>query len=95
MQITATPELLAYVRDQGGSLFVRSQRRHISRGVSFLRASVQEPRSLGGYEVFIVDGVVVLTHFPAGTRPQELHLSMTGRRKPRPVASWDGCSFVV
>ncbi len=94
MQITATPELLAYVRDNGGSLFVRSQRRRLARGVSFLRATVQEPRSLAGYEVFVVEGVLVSTHFPARTRPHELHLSMVGRRRQHPVASWDGCAFV-
>jgi hypothetical protein len=94
VQITATPELLAYVQDHGGSLFVRSRRRRVPRGASFLRATVQEPRSLAGYEVFVVDGVLVLTHFPARTRPQELHLSLVGRRKRHPVVSWDGCAFV-
>ena len=95
MEVTATPNLLAYVQGHGGSLFVRSQRQHISRGVTFLQATTNEPRSPAGYEVFVVEGVLVLTHLPARTRPKELHLSMKGRRKPHPVASWDGCSFVV
>jgi hypothetical protein len=95
VEITATRELLAYVQDHGGSLFVRSQRRHLSRDVLFLRATTKEPRSLAGYEVFVVEDVLVLTHFPARMRPKELSLSMEGRRKPHPVVSWDGCAFVV
>ena len=95
VQVTATPDLVTHVQEHGGSLFVRSQRRHLSRGVSFLRAATKEPRSLAGYEVFVVEGILVLTHFPVRMRPQELHLSMEGRRKPHPVVSWDGCAFVV
>ncbi len=74
---------------------MRSQRVHLSRGISFLRASVREPRSLAGYEVFVVEGVLVMTHFPARTRPHELHLSMKGRRRSHPVVSWDGCAYVI
>ena len=95
MQVTATPELLDHVAGRGGSLFVRSQRRRLPRGVCHLRVTTREPRSLAGYEVFVVDGALVLTHFPARTRPGELHLSLEGRRRPRPVASWDGRAFVV
>jgi hypothetical protein len=95
VQVTATPELLNHVAGHGGSLFVRSQRRRLSRGVSHLRVTTREPRSLAGYEVFVVEGALVLTHFPARTRPGELHLSMEGRRRTRPAATWDGCAFVV
>jgi len=95
MLVTATPELRTYVEEHGGSLFVRCQRSHLGRGVSFLRASTKEPRSLAGYEVFVVEGMVVLSKLPAQLRPKELHLSMEGRRKKQPVASWDGCAFVV
>jgi len=95
MLVTATPELLAYVDAHGGSLFVRCRRQHLCRGVSFLRTTTTEPRSLAGYEVFVVDGRLVLTQLPVRSRPAELHLSMEGRRKRRPIASWDGCAFVV
>ena len=93
--VTATPELLSYVEDQGGSVFVHIQKNRIGRGVGFLHASTKEPRSLGGYELFVVDEMLVLTRFPAGSRPKELHLSMESRRKKHPIASWDGCAFMV
>jgi hypothetical protein len=95
MLVSATPELLSHVAEQGGSLFVRCQRQHLCRGVSFLRATTKEPKSLVGYEVFVVEGMLVLTQLPARMRPAELHLSMEGHRKSHPVASWDGCAFVV
>jgi hypothetical protein len=95
MLVTATPELLSHIAQHGGSLFVRCQRKHICRGASFLRATTMEPKSLVGYEVFVVEGMLVLTQLPARIRPKELHLSMDGHRKRRPVASWDGCAFVV
>ena len=91
MLITATPELLAYVQDNGGSLFVYTQR----RGVPILRATTKEPRSLAGYEVFVVERVLVLTRLPVHRRPEELELSLVGRRWTRVVAAWDGCAYVV
>ena len=91
MKITATPDLLTYVQEHGGSLFVHCQR----RGVPFLRATTKEPNSLAGYEVFVVEEVLVLTRLPAHSRPETLHLSREGRRRKRPVAGWDGAAYVV
>jgi len=91
MLVTATVELRQYVLDHGGSLFVRCQR----RGVPFLQATTNEPRSLAGYEVFVVEEMLVLTHLPARRRPEELHLSLEGRRRKRTVASWDGCAYMI
>ena len=81
--------------EDGGSLFVHCQRQHVGRGVSFLKATTKEPRSLAGYEVFVVEEMLILTQFPVRMRPKELHLSLEGRRHKRPVAAWDGCAFVV
>jgi hypothetical protein len=91
MLVTATPELRQHVIERGGSLFVRCQR----RGVPFLQATTKEPRSLAGYEVFVVEELLVLTHLPARRRPKELHLSLEGRRRKRAVASWDGCTSMI
>ena len=91
MLVTATPELRSYVRERGGSLFVRSQR----RGTPFLEATTKEPRSLAGYEVFVVEDILVLSRLPARRRPDELQLTLEGRRWKRAVASWDGCAYVI
>ena len=89
--VTATPELRSHVMDHGGSLFVHYQR----RGVPFLQAATKEPRSLEGYELFVVKEMLVLTQLPVRLRPKELHLSLEGRHRKRPVASWDGCAYII
>jgi len=91
MLVTVTQELRQHVLEHGGSLFVHCQR----RGVPFLRASTKEPRSLAGYEVFVVEEMLVLTRLPVHRRPEELQLSLEGRRWKRTVASWDGCAHVI
>ena len=91
MLVTTTPELRQHVIDHGGSLFVYCQR----RGVPLLRATTKEPRSLTGYEVVVVEEMLVLARLPVRRRPEELQLSLEGRRWKRTVASWDGCAYVI
>ena len=91
MLVTATSELRQYVMDHGGSLFVYCQ----PRGVLLLRATTKEPRSLAGYEVFVVEEMLVLARLPVRRRPEELQLSLEGRRRKHTVASWDGCAYVI
>ena len=90
VQVTATPELLAHVQAHGGSLFVRTRR----RGIPFLHTS-KEPRSLAGYEVFVVGEILVLTRLPARRRPEELRLTLEGRRRKQTLAAWDGGAYVA
>jgi len=91
MLVTATSELRQHVLDHGGSLFVHCQR----RGVPFLQATTKEPRSLAGYELFVVEDMLILTRFPVRRRPEELHLSLEGWRRKRTVAAWDGCAYMI
>lgn len=91
MLITATPELLADVQDNGGSLFVHAQR----RGIPFLRPTTKEPKSLAGYEELVVEEILVMTQLPVRRRPDELHLPLVGRCRKRAVAAWDGAAYVI
>ena len=91
MLVTASPELRRHVVDHGGSLFVHTQR----RGVPFLRSTTKEPRSLAGYELFVIEDILVCTRFPARTRPKKLHLSLEGRVWKHTVAAWDGCAYLI
>jgi hypothetical protein len=95
MLVTASAELVSFVRDAGGTVWVRCQPRHCCRGVVFLETSVKPPRLSGGYEPFIVEDILVVVRLPVRTRPDELHLSMQGRRHPRPISSWDGCAYII
>jgi hypothetical protein len=93
--VTASPELRSFVEAHGGSLYVRTQYHRGCRGVALLWASVRAPASVAAYELFVVDGIFVHTRLPVRSRPAELALTMQGRRHRRPVASWDGCAFVL
>jgi len=61
----------------------------------FLETTVKPPASSAGYEPFVVKDILVVARLPVRPRPDELHLSMQGRRRPRPVAAWDGCAYIV
>jgi len=91
MLVTASTELRQYVVERGGSLFVRTQR----RGVPFLWATTKEPRSLAGYELFVIEDILVCTRFPARMRPHELQLTLAGRVWKHATAAWDGCAYVI
>ena len=95
MLVTASAELVAFVREAGGTVWVRCRQQYCCRGVVFLETTVRPPASSSGYEPFIVEDILVAARLPVSPRPAELHLSMEGRRRPRPVAAWDGCAYIV
>lgn len=95
MLVTASAELVSFVRDAGGTVWVRCRPQHCCGGVVFLEATVRPPASSAGYEPFIVEDILVVARLPIRLRPDELHLSMEGRRRPRPAASWDGCAYII
>jgi len=76
-------------------VWVRCRRRPRCGGVVFLDATVRPPASDVDYEPFMVEDVLVAVRLPFRSRPDELHLSLEGRRRPRPVAAWDGCAYIV
>ena len=90
-----TSELRAFAEERGGAVVVRSRRDRGYRGVPFLEVTAGEPATLADADLFVVGGIAVHLLLPVRRRPQVLHLSMAGRRRRRPVASWDGCAFVV
>ncbi len=93
--VSASPELVTFVRSSGGTVWVRCRRRPRCGGVVFLDATVRPPASDVDYEPFMVEDVLVAVRLPFRSRPDELHLSLEGRRRPRPVAAWDGCAYIV
>ena len=63
--------------------------------MAFLETTVKAPISSVGHEPFIVEDILIAARLPVRPRPAELHLSMEGRRRPRPVAAWDGCAYII
>jgi len=95
MLVTASAELVSFVRAAGGTVWVRCRRRHCRGGIVFLEATVEPPGDSVAYEPFIVEDIIVATRLPVRPRPDELHVSLEGRRRRRPVAAWDGCAYIV
>jgi len=94
MLVTASQETQSLVRSRGGTAWVWCRRTFGNRGVTMLETDVVPPARTGGFDLFVVGDILVATRLPAGLQPSELHLSMKGRRRQRPVADWDGCIFV-
>lgn len=91
---------LEFVRDRGGELWVwLDARRCCSGTVSYLGASCEEPPEGRGRVTrrFRTMNVAdVRLHASLGYRrpPDELHVELKGRLRPRIEAYWNGCIFV-
>jgi hypothetical protein len=60
-----------------------------------LEATTEAPADVDGYRRFENDGVVVLFRSTARPDPDELVLTLEGRRRPHPCAYWNGCALVL
>jgi hypothetical protein len=94
VRVVASPAVVRRVQTEGGKLFVWARSTRCCRGsVTFLEASTEAParefRAVGGdaFEVFL-DTRLART-------PEELHVELHGRRRPRLAAYWDGCAYVA
>ena len=95
MLVTASAELVSFVRGSGGPVWVHLRPRPCCGDVVFLETSVKPPPSSVGYEPFIVEDILVAARLPTRPRPDELRPSMEDRRRPHPVAASDGCAYIV
>jgi hypothetical protein len=94
MRVVASPEAVRRVQDEGGKLFVWARPARCCAGrITYLEAATEAPerefRAVGhdGFEVFL-DASLART-------PEELHVELHGRRRPRLAAYWNGCAYVV
>ena len=95
MLVTASAELRSFVRTHGGTAWVSCRGTAGLRWVTLLETRMRAPRSEVGFDLFVVDDILVATRLPVHLRPHELHLAMEGRRRRRPVTTWDGCVFII
>ncbi|MGZ4280541.1 MAG: hypothetical protein ACXVQ4_00465 [Gaiellaceae bacterium] len=90
----ASPQVVHRVQSEGGTLFVWARSARCCSGtLMFLEAGTEAPerefRAVGG------DGFEVLLDTRLARTPDELHVELHGRRKPRLAAYWNGCAYVV
>ena len=94
VRVIAGPDVAYRVQVEGGKLFVWARTSRCCGGrLTFLEASTEPPgrefRRVGGedFDVFLDARL--------GRTPDELHVELHGRRRPRLAAYWDGCAYVV
>jgi len=93
MRLEASPEAIALVQEQGGTLYVWAKRSRCCHGsITFLETSsepVERPfRRVDAEEIELY----------LDTRlgePEELVIEAKGRRHRHVHAYWDGCAYVV
>jgi len=96
MKIVANPEVVEYIRRNGGQIFVWTGTMEDGDGrgnVFVLEASIDSPGAEREFLRFGGEGIEVL--FDPGTRgtPASLHLSLQGRVRKRVAAYWNGHNF--
>jgi hypothetical protein len=94
VKVVANPEVVEFVRDRGGCLFVWTDRLASSQNVTYVEASTQSPGadhefrrlSGGGFELLIDAGGADL--------PNELYLDVKGWPRKRVRAYWNGQNYL-
>jgi hypothetical protein len=94
VKVLADPEVVEFIRDRGGYLFVWIDRLAFSQYVTYVEASTQSPGadhefrrlSGGGFELLIDAGGADL--------PDELHLDIKGWPTKRVRAYWNGQNYL-
>jgi hypothetical protein len=96
VKLLASDELRAHVADHGGALYVRPRSSRCCTGaLTTLEASTEAPADLAGYRPVTDDGLVVFFRSLSRPDPEELVLTLEGRRRPHPCAYWDGSALVI
>jgi hypothetical protein len=100
MDVLTSERALEFVRDRGGHVWIwLDVRRCCSGTVSYLGAACAEPADRRGgvprsFRPIVVSDVTM--HVSLGVRrpPEELHVDVRGRFRPRIEAYWNGCIFI-
>jgi len=94
MRVVASSQAVQRVQGEGGKLFVWGKSvRCCSGKLTYLEAATEAPerefRPVGG------DGFEVFLDARLARVPEELHVELHGRRRPRLAAYWNGCAYIV
>jgi len=94
MEVIAEPTVAAFAQEQGGRLYVWTRRLRCCGKVTFLEAASDPPPDRH-FRPIEVEGFELWFSAPGFEPPDELHLEVRGRRKPRVEAYWNGCVYAV
>ena len=96
MRVIATREAVGFIRERGGTVFVwplTLEGPTAVRGVFALEASTDSPGAEHGFVGFAGEGFDVLIDVTEHGVPDELHLALSGWRRQRLCAYWNGHSY--
>jgi len=94
MKVIAPPAVASFAREHGGRMFVWTKRLRCCAKVTFLQAS-SEPPDERPFRRVDAEGFELWLSAPGFEPPDELHLEVRGRRKPRVEAYWNGCVYAI
>jgi hypothetical protein len=97
MRIDISDEAAAFVRRQGGTLWVWAERPRFCCGgmATLMKASTQRPAEPAGFAQSEAHGLDIRFRAPGGRFPGVLEIGLHGRRHPRVEAYWDGCLIMM
>jgi len=96
VRVIATREAVGFIRERGGTVFVwplTLEGPTAGRGVFALDASTDSPGAEHGFVGFAGEGFDVLIDVTEHGVPDELHLALSGWRRQRLCAYWNGHSY--
>jgi hypothetical protein len=97
VRVQISPDAVAYISGNGGRLWVWAARPRMccAGAPTLMRAATQPPAGLTGFTAVPVPDVELHFRPTAGTEPAVLEIALTGRRRPRVAAYWDGCLMAM
>jgi hypothetical protein len=78
--------------EQGGTVLIRPNRYTVCGPVADLEASTELPRGALDYQREETEGFLLFCHTSIRTPPDELVVTVLGRRRPHPRLDWNGCT---
>jgi hypothetical protein len=95
MRVLASEETTRFIVEHGGRLFVWASDKACCGGTRFIESSLIGPADLTRFWPMKGPGFDVLIRPASGHVPDELLIAVTGRRRPRVEAYWNGCPYLV
>jgi hypothetical protein len=97
VRVQISPDATAYISANGGQLWVWAARPRMccAGAPALMRAATAEPAGLAGFSLVPATGVRLHFRPAAGMRPAVLEIALTGGRRSRIAAYWDGCLMAM
>jgi hypothetical protein len=96
VRVVATDELRTHLESHGGVLYVRTRSTRCCSGpLTTLEATTDPPADPEAYRRIIQDTFTLALRSTGRPDPDELVLTLEGRRRPHPCAYWNGSALVL